>query len=950
MEGERRRKPTRAERAPSNTHADYAVIDIAGDTADYPDERSLARLLLRSGTWERSAASRYASPHLKQYDRTARRVVSGLSRLDLDDDAVRSVTRAWTTLCMMRRMVDFGDWDDPEHPYLSIARRSLESFTRHQLPVVPVHHSDVTPCLLTRTDVGQLVRLARAVFERGEQRSPDVGCIDVVNQLHTTAIWAELAVQKERGLEELDADPSLAASGAWWVPGSQSDFCLPPRLQAVYANDLRDFSLSRSWAAPGAVIEVRYRGPREAVFPLVFPTAAGQPDLVIEEATSTTADAAARVTESPEAPGHLRTEAVTVPVETVPGIVKIGPPATVTAEPDAREQPHLAAESYPILNWRAQYWAGGSALVTTARMRVRNCLSTVVDTIDLQEVTMTGFRRHQVGRGHGTRRSILREKARFKTTPDGSWTIVENGLARMTPLHTSSHPADGTVTVAVGDELELEVTVSDAAVDVTMWETTEGSTQTVFDRMVEPAGARGLPIRFAIPTPDQERTVNYEIVSSLSDDISGNTTQTLATFGINYASPSPVELIAIGYPLAVNPYATGATPKVVKRDVRVDQAFESPTVLLSDETIRLVVSGRPPGLHPLVQLRFERLEEGEWRRFGPAYDVQTCAEQAIEFVYSLQNNSALRDSMGYQWVRGVMTLSNGNTHVSNAVRFEVRDAPEFLICLAKGGFFEGGAFGSGGSSSGSSSSNGGPGEATPCHPSRETYVDSNGEEFYTGDGFTVCHKANGMRRLGLFLLHDGLATHAAVMREDGRGYCGVCASDVPAATGRIVIGAWANSENTGLADSGDAVTWQKQLLGLVGREQHARNVILIGHSHGGAELAEIARDDGLWVDKGLNLALFVSLDSTSEGGYVSDVGPHAERIVNFYQTDDEGWAQWIGWANFQSGHSINRADPDLDLTDRVSHTAMDSSVLVDRLVRRFVAERISDYRTAKRST
>ena len=200
---------------------------------------------------------------------------------------------------------------------------------------------------------------------------------------------------------------------------------------------------------------------------------------------------------------------------------------------------------------------------------------------------------------------------------------------------------------------------------------------------------------------------------------------------------------------------------------------------------------------------------------------------------------------------------------------------------------------------------------------------------------------NFMEHLALRLMNDeGLADELKSI--SGSGYCHERTND-NGLNNRIILGKWENSELEPARPPGIR-TWEDILDNYRSLGHH--HVIMVGQSLGGAKFAGMIRDHWRWAND-LQVALFVSWDSTDLGGGVSSVGDRPATVLAFFQTDNVWWQEGphIWW---QEGKHIEQATEEHDLTKLFSHNAIARSCFVQDKTVAFVREAIQSIRGGAR--
>jgi hypothetical protein len=168
----------------------------------------------------------------------------------------------------------------------------------------------------------------------------------------------------------------------------------------------------------------------------------------------------------------------------------------------------------------------------------------------------------------------------------------------------------------------------------------------------------------------------------------------------------------------------------------------------------------------------------------------------------------------------------------------------------------------------------------------------------------------------------------------GSGYCHERSND-NGLNNRIILGTYENSELEPMRPDG-ILTWEDILDNY--RSLGHRHVILVGQSLGGAKFAGMIRDHWRWAND-LEVALFVSWDSTHSSGGISSVGERPEKVLAFFQTHDVLW---------QTGKHIEEATEEHNLTNLFSHNAIARSRFVHDKTMTFIRESIRSIRARAR--
>jgi hypothetical protein len=799
---------------------------ISGPSAS--SERGTSRaevlsLVMRSGAWDRSAASAVAAPVVRHHDRATRLLGLGLGEKRVPGSVQGPVVNAWKYLLVIRRLADFGDWSVPNLPFGPTAGEVLEGFVSAPVPEAERPLID-GPRLFHAVDFDRIDRVAFSLHPPWWNGLD--GGVEFHEQLYRTVVWGEIGLA--RSASRL-TDRDLFVEHA----------CLPVRFELVAAGRGEIRAVVPSGTADQPAVTIHASCDIEDIFPLRVPTGDGSAFAVIgvDEVT---------IDET------TQTATLPLPAGTSGGLMEYGPPYVKVAVSDR--------------------WVRSPATSTVTGCRRWYPLAGVT------APQLTGVVLHPV-------------------MPDG-------------PIAALAARPDESVTVPADAELiiELEIANRPEVVRVVGKGPAHGGEVGLVQLLGD--GATGV-VQLALPAPEAAKetfTVVYEIRGSSG---AGHAEERIGEFAVTRTVEDPSLMLTATVRDLLVP-SDRMFPAVERR---VPDENGQPLVVLSDEPVTLTIEGAAGTFGKVHRLAAEaRDRHGSWRPIGEPR-LSGLAPKAND----RHRVSALLDP-GTTALRATMDLGEGRQLASATKELSVLAAPVFLICLAKGGSeisslqpLDGAGEEQNGGGGG-----GGGGDQTSCQPSSGHHSGTGGS---SSDGDQICDLDDeiGTRRLGLRLLDEGLARELRVTTADGT--C-IHRTNPGGTLGTIICGAFNNSFTDG-ADDGDHFTWQGQLTAqadaVTSRGVGKDHVIFVGHSHGGAAFAHIVRDDWSWQDE-LDVELFISIDSTDEGGAIEHVGSVPKRLVNFYQDDSLLW--------FQNGAFIDTADVTYNLSGWLSHTDMDSGYFV----------------------
>jgi hypothetical protein len=384
---------------------------------------------------------------------------------------------------------------------------------------------------------------------------------------------------------------------------------------------------------------------------------------------------------------------------------------------------------------------------------------------------------------------------------------------------------------------------------------------------------------------------------------------------------------------------------------------EEENAILHDEPVNLEIEVQVGTFKHvrLVAVELRRRVSGAWEFPGIVLDTRRlCGPRPYLYEMRLPELSADYDAMRVAAYRESEAGEDelGDPLYSEEFHFTVTTAPAVLICIARGGVMpeDVGAglfnllFGDGASRADALSdlletivnvSVGGWEEEQICsNDERCTLTDEEPSYVDCEDDYEpFCQ--NGLTILSDRMLADGLIRMVEWYTEDGELYQRDGATRI---RNRVALADFSCSETA--MNWFQAWSYQDEIADFF--RKGGRNVVLVGHSHGGAEMAHLLATEPLF-DSGLKCPLFVALDATDEGGPVQELSDRAEKLLNFYQE-----ANW--WIDYQRGSHIDGVadDEQHDMSGYLKHVTFDRSTFIHERILAVLRDVITSLRDAAR--